>query len=44
MNDQDSWHDQDAFWEPLQPVLFNQERRLRAKAEMELTTIKRRRG
>jgi SAM-dependent methyltransferase len=35
MNDQDSWHNQDAFWELLEPVLFNQERRLRAKAEVE---------
>jgi SAM-dependent methyltransferase len=35
MNDQDSWHNQDAFWELLEPVLFNEQRQLRAKAEVE---------
>jgi SAM-dependent methyltransferase len=35
MNDQGSWHNQDAFWQLFEPVLFNQQRRLRAKAEVE---------
>jgi SAM-dependent methyltransferase len=35
MNDQDSWHNQDTFWELFEPVLFNRQRRLRAKAEVE---------
>ncbi len=35
MNDQDSWHDQDAFWELFEPVLFNEQRQLRAVAEAE---------
>jgi SAM-dependent methyltransferase len=35
MNDRDPWHNQDAFWELLEPVLFNKQRRLRARAEAE---------
>jgi SAM-dependent methyltransferase len=35
MNDQDSWHSQDAFWELIEPVLFNQQRQLGANAEVE---------
>lgn len=35
MNDQDSWHNQDAFWELLEPMLFNQQRQSRASAEVE---------
>ena len=35
MNTQDSWHNQDAFWELLEPVLFNQQRQLTARAEVD---------
>ena len=35
MNDQDSWHSQDAFWNLMEPVLFNQQRQLNAKEEVE---------
>jgi len=35
MNDQDSWHGQDAFWELFEPVLFNQQRQSSAKEEVE---------
>ena len=35
MNEQDSWHSQDAFWELFEPVLFNQQRQSRAKEEVE---------
>ena len=35
MNDQDSWHNQDAFWELFGPVLFNQQRQSRAGSEVD---------
>lgn len=35
MNDRDSWHNQDAFWELFEPVLFNQQRQSRARAEVD---------
>lgn len=35
MNDHDSWHDRDAFWELFEPVLFNRQRRLKTKEEVE---------
>jgi ubiquinone/menaquinone biosynthesis C-methylase UbiE len=34
MNDQDSWYRQDAFWELVEPVLFNQQRQARAIEEV----------
>jgi SAM-dependent methyltransferase len=35
MSDQDSWHSQDAFWEMVEPMVFNQERLSNAHAEVE---------
>jgi SAM-dependent methyltransferase len=35
MSDQNSWHNQDKFWELFEPLLFNQQHRLSAKAEVE---------
>ena len=35
MNDRESWYSQDAFWELLEPVLFSQQRKLRASAEVD---------
>ena len=35
MNDLDSWHSRDAFWELFEPVLFNRQRRLKTKEEVE---------
>jgi SAM-dependent methyltransferase len=35
MSDQDAWHSQDAFWELVAPVAFNQERLASAPAEVE---------
>jgi SAM-dependent methyltransferase len=35
MNDQDSWHSRDAFWKLFEPVLFNRQRRLKTKEEVE---------
>jgi SAM-dependent methyltransferase len=33
MNEQEPWHNQDAFWELFEPVLFNQQRQIRATTE-----------
>lgn len=38
MNDQDSWHSRDVFWNLFEPVLFNQQRQLNAKEEVEKIT------
>jgi SAM-dependent methyltransferase len=35
MNDQNEWHDEDAFWELFEPILFSQQRQSSAKAEVE---------
>jgi SAM-dependent methyltransferase len=35
MNNQDSWHSQDAFWEFIEPVLFNKQRQSGAGEEVE---------
>ncbi|KPK90797.1 MAG: hypothetical protein AMJ88_15440 [Anaerolineae bacterium SM23_ 63] len=35
MSDQNSWHNQDKFWELFEPILFNQQRRSNAKVEVE---------
>lgn len=35
MNDEYSWHDQDAFWELFEPILFDQQRQLNAKVEVD---------
>ena len=35
MNDQDTWHSRDAFWKLFEPVLFNQQRQLQAKDDVE---------
>ena len=35
MSDQDSWHSQDAFWDLVEPMLFNQQRLSSAHAEVE---------
>ena len=35
MDDQKSWHNQDAFWELFEPILFNQQRQSNAKVEVE---------
>jgi SAM-dependent methyltransferase len=35
MSDQDSWHNQDTFWELFEPILFNQQRQSNARAEVE---------
>ena len=34
MNDQESWHSQDAFWELFEPLLFNPRRVLLAKEQV----------
>jgi hypothetical protein len=34
MNNQGSWHSQDAFWELFEPVLFNQQRQSNAQEEV----------
>lgn len=34
MTDQDSWHSQDAFWELIEPMLFNPQRLSQAKDEV----------
>jgi SAM-dependent methyltransferase len=35
MNDLDSWHSRDEFWKVFEPVLFNRQRRLKTKEEVE---------
>jgi SAM-dependent methyltransferase len=35
MSDQNSWHNQDKFWELFEPILFNQHRQSNAKVEVE---------
>ena len=35
MDDQNSWHNQDKFWELFEPFLFNQQRQSNAKVEAE---------
>jgi SAM-dependent methyltransferase len=35
MTDQESWYSEDAFWELVEPLLFNQQRRSRAKEEVD---------
>ena len=35
MNNQDSWHSQDAFWELIEPALFNKQRQARTQEEVE---------
>ena len=35
MSDQNSWHNQDKFWELFEPILFNQQRQSSAKVEVE---------
>jgi SAM-dependent methyltransferase len=35
MNEQEPWHNQDAFWELFEPVLFNQQRQVSATAEVD---------
>ena len=35
MNEQELWHNQDAFWELFEPVLFNHQRQVRAAAEVD---------
>src|SRR5215208_2443635 len=35
MSDQDSWHSQDAFWEMVEPMVFNQERLSSTHVEVE---------
>ena len=35
MIEQELWHNQDAFWELFEPVLFNHQRQVRAKAEVD---------
>jgi SAM-dependent methyltransferase len=35
MTDQDSWHNQDEFWELFEPILFNQQRQTNTKVEVE---------
>ncbi len=35
MVDQNSWHEQDKFWELFEPILFNQQRQSSAKAQVE---------
>ena len=35
MSDQNSWHNQDKFWELFEPILFNRQRQSSAKVEVE---------
>ena len=35
MADQNSWHDQDKFWELFEPILYNQQRQSNTKVEVE---------
>lgn len=35
MHEEHSWHEEDAFWELFEPILFDQQRQLKAKVEVD---------